>query len=69
VAGKRVIRLGHDLDNEFLRDELSARDDGIVQCVGFLEVPDHTVGFGAWAERSASRELPWDSLTSERTSS
>jgi hypothetical protein len=44
VAGKFVVCLGHYLDKEFLRDELSARNNSIVQCIGFVEFSDHTFG-------------------------
>jgi len=44
VAGEFVLRLGYDLDDQFLGDELSARGDGAVQGVSLVQLPDDAAG-------------------------
>ena len=45
-AGELVLGLGNDLNDEFLGDELSAGGDGVIQCVGLVQLADDAAGIG-----------------------
>jgi hypothetical protein len=44
VAGELILSLGNDLNDEFLGDKLSAGGDGVIQCVGFVQLTDDAAG-------------------------
>lgn len=69
VAGKFIFRLRDHLDDQFLGNEFSA---GVIEPSSESASSSSLTTLrasGALADCNASKDLSWDSLTSERTSS